>query len=229
MSFLRRLPGTRTVTVISGAGTPSEKRVAVQANIQTKHGFFGLDAPVKAGDIVEELDPRAGMPPIRRSVRHVEVIPGPPRSLAHIEVTWGDPPPPERPKPAPLSIPGLHERIQAASSALLEDGHEEQAVFESLKTVEMRIRELSGVDESGTRLVGKVFGGEKPMFRLSRRSGRSGEDEHEGRRLILTGALTSVRNLGAHEAPEHTRQSALELLGLASQMMRWLDEAQASP
>lgn len=157
---------------------------------------------------MEEADPRAGMPPIRRSVRHVEVIPGPPRSLAHIEVTWGDPPPQERLKPTPLSIPGLHPRIQAASSTLFADGHEQQAVFESFKTVEMRIRELSGVDETGTRLVGKVFGGEKPMFRLSRRSGRAGDDEHEGRRLILTGALTSVRNLGAHEAPEHSGQSA---------------------
>ena len=228
MSFLRGMPGTRNVTVICRPGEPDEQRISVPANVQTRHGFFSVDVPILAGDIVEEPDPRPGMPPIRRSVKEVEVFPGPPQHMAHIETTWGAPPAPQRPKPRPLEIAGLHSLVQSASSALYGDGHGGQAVFEAFKAIELRIRAMSSLDESGTRLVGKAFGGDAPMFRLSRRAGRAGDDEHDGRRLIITGALTSVRNLGAHETAHEDQQSALELLGLASQIMRWLDEVEFS-
>lgn len=211
------------MTLIKRLGATDEERLEIQGNVQSRKGFFGLDVPVQAGDVIEEPDPRRGMPPIKRSVRHVEVLHGH-GPLDHIEVTWGEPPREPKVSPKPLSIAGLHSRVQAVASTLYADGHVGQAVFEAFKAVEVRIRELSGVDDSGTRLVGAVFGGENPKLRLSRRSGRAGQDEHEGRRLIITGGMTSIRNLGAHESDTHDPESALELVGLASQVMRWLDE-----
>jgi uncharacterized protein (TIGR02391 family) len=104
------------------------------------------------------------------------------------------------------------------------DDHIVEAVFEALKAVEVRIRDMSAVDQTGTKLIGQVFGGNAPARRLTKRSGRLGQDEHEGRRLMLIGASRGVRNLGAHEPEGIEPASAIELLGLASQFMRWLDE-----
>ena len=41
---------------------------------------------------------------------------------------------------------------------------------------------------------------------------------------MLMGASQAVRNLGAHELEGIPQASAIELLGLASQFMRWLDD-----
>jgi uncharacterized protein (TIGR02391 family) len=146
-------------------------------------------------------------------------------AMDHIEVTWGAPPRVPVTKPRPLAIAELHARVVAIASALYADGHFAQAVFEAHKAVEVRIREISKIDDSGTKLIGQVFGGEVPIRRLTKRDGKLGRDEHDGRRLMLTGATQAIRNLGAHELEGIDGAAAIELLGLASQFMRWLDEA----
>jgi uncharacterized protein (TIGR02391 family) len=223
MGFLRGLPGTRKVTLVKGEGTANERRLAIEGQVQGRQGFFPLNVPIEAGDVVEEPDPRPGMDVLRRSVERVEIFQGH-GPLSHIEVTWGLPPKPAVAKPKALAIGEFHPRVSEVASALYADGHFAQAVFEAHKAVEVRIREASGTDESGTRLIGAVFGGESPICSLTKRKGKLGRDEHDGRRLMLLGAAQAVRNLGAHELEGIDGPSAIELLGLASQFMRWLDE-----
>ena len=43
-----------------------------------------------------------------------------------------------------------------------------------MKAVEVRIRAITEIDETGARLIGQVFGGANPPRRLSMRPGRLG-------------------------------------------------------
>ncbi len=218
-----RLPGNRTVTLVKGYGTDAERRQQVQGAVQPRMGFFDVKTPIDVGDVIEEPDPRAGGTVIRRTVARVDIYQGH-GHMDHIEVIWGDPPKPIPPKPRVVSIEELHPLVVKAAGNLYADGHVAQAVFEGMKAVEVRIRTIAGIDESGAKLIGQAFGGTSPKHRLSKRRGRLGDDEHEGRRLMLLGASQAVRNLGAHELEGIDGGSAIELLGLASQFMRWLDD-----
>jgi Protein of unknown function (Hypoth_ymh) len=173
MSFLRGLPGTRKVTLIKGDGTAAEQRLEIQGQIQAHKGFFSLQVPIQEGDVVEEPDPRPGMNAIRRTAGRVDLYQGH-GAMSHIEVTWGEPPRPARQPPAVLAIGTLHERVVKAAGALYADGHIAQAVFEAFKAVEVRIRDISAVDETGVRLIGQVFGGNAPARSLTKRTGRLG-------------------------------------------------------
>ncbi len=208
---------------MKGFGTEAERRDAVVATVQPKMGFFDVTTPVEVGDVVEEPDPRDGGTVIRHTVAKVAIFQGH-GAMDHIEAVWGDPPRPAMPRPKTLSIGDLHPAVAAAAGGLYADGHLAQAVFEAMKAVEVRIRAITGIDETGARLVGQAFGGANSPWRLSGRPGRLGVDEHEGRRLMLMGASQAVRNLGAHELEGIPAASAIELLGLASQFMRWLDD-----
>ncbi len=224
MAFLRGLPGTRTVTLVKSEGTAMERRQEIEGQVQSSKGFFSLDVPIEVGDVVEEPDPRPGMRVIRRSVGRVDILQGF-GAMSHIEVIWGVPPGPPVAKPRPLAIGDLHPRVVEVAGALYANGHFAQAVFEAHKAVEVRIREIGGADETGTRLIGAVFGGQPPGHALTKRAGRLGRDEQDGRRLMLMGATQAIRNLGAHELEGIDGAWAIELLGLASQFFRWLDEA----
>jgi uncharacterized protein (TIGR02391 family) len=217
------VPGSRRVTLIKHAGTAAEERREVHGNIQAKKGFFDVTTPIDIGDIVEEPDPREGFDFIRRSVRVVDIHGGR-GPLSHIEVTWGDAPAPPREKPRILVLGELHPLIVEAAGAIYRDGYLASAVFEAFKAVDVRMRQEANIDEVGVRLIGAVFGGANPRLRLTRRGGKLGEDEHEGRRLMLMGAFQGIRNLGAHELEGVAPASAIELLGLTSQFMRWLDD-----
>jgi uncharacterized protein (TIGR02391 family) len=214
--------GIRTVTLVKGYGTNAEHREQVQEDIQPEMGFFGLRIPIEVGDVIEEPDPRSGGTVIRHAVAKVDIYQGHGRG-DHIEVIWGNSPPSAPPKVRPLSIGELHSEIVKAVGGLYADGHLAVAVFEAMKAVEVRIRESSGIDESGAMLISQAFGGQNPKSRLSKRPGRRGEDEHEGRFLMLLGASRAIRNLGAHQLEGIDPASAIELLGLSSQFMRWLD------
>lgn len=218
-----RLPGNRKVTLVKGYGTDGERREQVEGAVQPRMGFFSVSTPIEVGDVIEEADPRTGGGVISRTVANVDIYQGH-GHMDHIEVTWGDPPRPVPPKPRALTIGDLHPRVVEIAGQLYADGHVAQAVFEAMKGVEVRIRELSGIDDIGTKLIGQAFGGSTPKLTLTKRAGRLGQDEHEGRRLVLMGTSQGVRNLGAHELEGIDPASAIELLGLASQFMRWLDE-----
>lgn len=217
-------PGDRKVTLVKGYGTEAESRQQVIGNIQSKKGFFAVTTPVEVGDVIEDSDPRTVGGVLRYPIAEVEIFQGHGR-LDHIEATWGQPPRPPAAKPKVLTIGGLHSRVGEVAGTLYADGHFGQAAFEAMKAVESRVREITGVDEIGQKLMGRVFGGPSPVFRLTGRTGKLGQDEHEGRTQMLMGAMQGIRNLGAHELGGLDQEIALEHLAVASLLLRWLDEA----
>jgi uncharacterized protein (TIGR02391 family) len=218
-----RLPGSRKVVLIKNFGMDSETRQEVVGAIQPKQGFFDVSTPVMIGDVIEDNDPRTSGGVLRYSIADVEIYQGGP--LAHIEVTWGLPPRPPEVRPKGPTIEGLHPLIGDVADALYADGHLGQAVFDAMKAVEARVRKMSGIDEVGRTLIARTFTGSSQIFRLSARTDRFGNDEHEGRTLIFMGSMQAIRNLGAHELEGLNKAVTLEHLAVASLLMHWLDEA----
>jgi uncharacterized protein (TIGR02391 family) len=89
--------------------------------------------------------------------------------------------------------------------------------------VEIRLRELSGLDLSGRDLAAQALGGDAPRVLIGRHPGRTGSDEQEGMRFMFMGAAQGLRNPGGHELDSLERHEALEELAVASLLLRWLD------
>jgi len=172
--------------VVKQAGTSEEQRIEVVGEVQPKMGFFPISTEIDAGDVVEVPDPRPGRDVIRYNVGEVRIYQGYGHG-DHIEVTWGRPQEPNRPRPRSLVLRNLHSGILGPAGALYEDGHFAQAVFEAVKAVEVRVRDFSEIDEVGGKLMGRAFGGQQPLVSLSHREGRMGRDEQGGRMHILMG------------------------------------------
>jgi len=224
MAFLRQMRalGVQKVVVIHNQGQPDEQRNEIEAHVQPKKGFFEVDTPVYEGDVVELPDPRGGID--RRHVNKVEWYKIGRPQLDHIEVTWGSAPPPRRPPIDRIAVTGLHLLIQQASGDLYVDRHLDQAIFEAFKAVEVRVRQMSGVDASGRDLMATAFG-DRRLLVLTALPGRSGVDEQEGWKLIFMGAMQGVRNPKAHEGTNKIDAAeALEYLAFASLLMRKLDD-----
>jgi uncharacterized protein (TIGR02391 family) len=226
-SFLNQIPGTREVTVIKRLGMVDEQRVTLRGNIQSKQGMFEVDAPVHEGDVVELPDPRGGLRQFTISKLDIYDAPAGQRRMSHITAHWGSPPQLRQAAVRRLGLEGLHPAIIAAASDLFTDGHYAPAIFEAFKAIDVRVRDMSGIDKSGKQLMGEAFSGSPPPIQVSTERGRSGDDEQEGFKLIFIGVAQGIRNPKGHEliGRGDDPQRALEYLALASILMRRLDDA----
>ena len=124
-------------------------------------------------------------------------------------------------------LSNLHPAIQSGPIRnLYADGHRASAILEAFKLVATRVKDLTGVDEDGTRLMARVFNRDHPVLRLNAGMSRTDRDEQEGFMLIFMGAMLGIRNPKAHDPfidPDADR--AMEYLSLASLLLRRLDDA----
>lgn len=120
----------------------------------------------------------------------------------------------------------LHPAVFTAAAELYQDAHYFSAVLEAFKSLEDRVRRMTGSTKSGTQLMGDAFGGSPPRVDVSSVSGQSGIDEQQGFLALFRGAILAVRNPKAHEPtrPEDP-EVALEFLVFASLLHRRLDGA----
>lgn len=216
--------GTKKVVIVRYAGTADETRLEVEAAIQPKSGFFDVKTPVYEGDVVEIPDPRGGLD--RRLAANVHVNDFGPAHMQHTEVIWGKVPAARTAPVRRLALEGFHPDVVNAASDLFVDGHYSSAVYEAFKSVEVRVRQLTGIDKAGTQLMGDAFGGKQPRLDVAVEAGRSGVDERDGFQSLFRGAMLAVRNPKAHElARSQDPVEALEYLGFASLLHRRLDVA----
>jgi uncharacterized protein (TIGR02391 family) len=123
-------------------------------------------------------------------------------------------------------LANLHPTIQAVARPYFSSGHRAAAVLEACKAIELRVRELLGSAKSGQPLMSEAFGGNKPRLRLNQGRSQVEIDEQEGFALIFMGVMRGVRNPKAHALlDELDERRALDYLGLASLLMRRLDDA----
>lgn len=102
------------------------------------------------------------------------------------------------------------------------------AVMEANKGLFQRIRDISGVEADGNKLIEQVFSS-NPIVIINGFQSQSEKDEHNGFCNLLKGLCSMFRNPLAHEPKVEwpiSEQDALEILGIISYCHRRLDNAQ---
>jgi uncharacterized protein (TIGR02391 family) len=135
-----------------------------------------------------------------------------------------------------MTLPGMHAQISAVSGTQFASGHYDEAVFNALKAVEDRFQQLTGSPkgQSGSTLIGKnlmskVFDEKSPLLDITSdiANEEQKKDQREGYKFLFMGAALGLRNTRGHGGPLHTQEEeALEMLSLASLLMRRLDEGE---
>lgn len=221
-----KLPLSTSVTLIKKFGGPDESRQTVECSVQGKKGYFSATTPVYEGDVIEVPDPRGGLRHLHVGTVVVNAVGS---SIDHIEAIWGEAP---KVREAPIRRIGpenLHPDILRAASDLFADGHYVEAIFNAFKAVELRVKAMSGLDQTGEPLMAAAFG-DRPRIRVSVEQGTSGESEQRGFKFLFMGAMAGIRNPKAHEfVQQRDPQRALEYLAFASILMRRLDDATVVP
>ena len=228
-AFLSHMPfKTQVVKIIRHEGTDSEEATEAWAHIQADAGFFELGTSVFDGDVIEVEDLRSGPNGVeRRLAAKVDVNDSGEPMVSHIHVQWGKTPAPRVALVRRLTFENLHPEVQSAAGDLFADGHYEAAVQEAIKSLDVRVRAITGIDRSGVALMLEAFRAASPKINVSRHSGKSGEDEKQGFEAIFRGVILGMRNPGAHELfAEGDPQQALEYLGFVSLLHRRINSAE---
>jgi uncharacterized protein (TIGR02391 family) len=119
----------------------------------------------------------------------------------------------------------LHPLIEAEARPQFTIRKLDQAVFVSLRAVEIRVRALGGYTDQmvGTELMNKAFGSSGPLTDSSAPKG-----EQDGTRALFAGAFGALRNPAGHRQVDYDDLSeAAEAVELASLLMRILDRVEA--
>jgi uncharacterized protein (TIGR02391 family) len=119
----------------------------------------------------------------------------------------------------------LHPLIEAEARPQFMIRKLDQAVFASLKAVEIRVRTLGGFSDqrTGTDLMNRAFAPSGPLTDSSAPKG-----EQDGIRALFAGAFGALRNPASHRQIDYDDVSeAVEAVQLASLLMRILDRIQA--
>jgi uncharacterized protein (TIGR02391 family) len=212
--------GAQKVVIIRHEGTENETRTETAAVIQTETGFFDLNTPIHQGDIVEITHPHGGVDRKLAAKVHRDRH-GP--HLQQTQVLWGEAPaaPVRR-----LSIEHLHHEVISAASGLFNAGHYASAVHAAFKSIEARLRQLAGLDQSGTPLTSDLPGGKEPRLALPTPTRRIDLDDQAGFLSLFRGYRLAAPDPKTHQPVNHQDpQHALEYLGLASLLHRQLDLA----
>jgi uncharacterized protein (TIGR02391 family) len=102
----------------------------------------------------------------------------------------------------------------------------EVAIFEAMKAINMRVREMTGLELDGSDLMAKAFSDKKPSILLANVATETGRNIQAGFRFLFMAAVRGIRNTDAHELFRPLgKAEAFEELAFASMLMRRLDEA----
>lgn len=107
------------------------------------------------------------------------------------------------------------------------------AVFEAVKSIAAKVRQLSGLTGDGSSLVQQAFGlaGGPPLLAINSLATETDKGEQRGFANLLIGLFGAIRNPLAHNPRiewSMSEQDALDVLTLASLIHRKLDAARRS-
>jgi len=125
----------------------------------------------------------------------------------------------------------IHSEVLKYCRAELMQGNYFHAVFESSKGLAQRIRELSGADGDGSKLIDRVFLVDRPLLALNSLQTETERSEHKGFAQLLKGCFAAVRNPLAHEPRIlwNGEVDAADYFSLISLLHRRLDDCVKVP
>jgi uncharacterized protein (TIGR02391 family) len=217
---------------VADDGTVTEFDIQAQ-DLGHEYGLtFSVDADVEDGDEVTDTLPNGKTKTMR--LREVQVNQNPLRGAggrldhtsAKYDVVTGRA---ALRQPTPVSLPGLHPLVSAASGSQVASGHYDDAVFNAFKAIEDRVKSLTGHTDIGKRLMTAVFNEQNPILDITSDNSDASQkaDEREGYKFLFMGGAQALRNPRGHGPNLQTREAeTMEMLATASLLMRALDRAQ---
>lgn len=120
--------------------------------------------------------------------------------------------------------------LRACREELLEDENLFHAVLEATKSVAQKLREKSGLDCDGNKLVERALGAKQgfPVVAFNTLTTDTLRSEHRGIADLMRGVFSAFRNPTAHEPKvvfKVSEEDAWDLLSLCSLLRRRLDSA----
>jgi uncharacterized protein (TIGR02391 family) len=111
----------------------------------------------------------------------------------------------------------------------MDSGHPEVAIFEAFKAINIRVKEMTRIDDDGQSLMGTAMRDNNPPIKFADLSSEAGRNIQAGFRFMFMGAVRGIRNPDAHEQFQPlNEEEAFEELSFASMLMRRLDAAVAA-
>ncbi|MBR0556319.1 TIGR02391 family protein [Ciceribacter sp. L1K23] len=124
----------------------------------------------------------------------------------------------------PFDERNIHPSISSVSLKLFDDGHYAQATFEAFKCLDNKVKFLSGINDSGYKLMMSAFAEANPKIKLTALSTPSEVDEQMGYKFIFAGAMSAIRNPRGHDNIVDPIELCLDNLTIASVLVRRLEK-----
>ncbi|HEY8361187.1 MAG TPA: TIGR02391 family protein [Ramlibacter sp.] len=131
------------------------------------------------------------------------------------------------PQVHPFDERNVHPEVARVSRKLFDDGHFSQATFEAFKFLDNEVHYLSGVNESGVKLMMAAFAEANPKIKLTDLVTQSEIDEQSGYKFIFAGVMSAIRNPRGHDINTDPIGRCLDHLSLASVLYRRVEERKA--
>jgi uncharacterized protein (TIGR02391 family) len=129
----------------------------------------------------------------------------------------------------PFDERNIHPDITTVSLKLFDDGHYSQATFEAFKLLDNKVKEVSGIQDSGYKLMMAAFNETNPKIKLNGLSTGSDKDEQMGFRYIFAGSMSAIRNPRGHDIRADPIDLCLDHLSFASVLIRTLESRKSPP
>jgi len=126
----------------------------------------------------------------------------------------------------PFDERNIHPELAKVSLKLFNDGHYSQATFEAFKYLDNQVKKISGINESGQKLMMAAFTDINPKIRLTPLATQSEIDEQLGYRFIFAGSMSAIRNPRGHDITTDPIDRCLDHLSFASVLLRRLEDRQ---
>jgi len=124
----------------------------------------------------------------------------------------------------PFDERNIHPNISKVSLKLFDNGHYSQSTFEAFKYLDLHVKKLSEINESGFKLMMTAFAEANPKIKLTDLITVSDIDEQIGFRFIFAGVMSAIRNPRGHDIKTDPIHRCLDHLSLASVLLRRIEE-----
>lgn len=124
----------------------------------------------------------------------------------------------------PFDERNIHPELAAVCLKLFDNGHYSQATFEAFKFLDVTVKNLSAINDSGYKLMMSAFSENSPKIQLTALKTQSEIDEQTGYKFIFAGAMTAIRNPRGHDINIDPIDRCLDHLSVASVLLRRLED-----
>jgi uncharacterized protein (TIGR02391 family) len=125
----------------------------------------------------------------------------------------------------PFQMRSVHSKLPPKVRKLFDDGHYAEATFEAFKFIDKKVANISGIKDSGYKLMMSALAESGPI-KLNSLSSESEKDEQKGYQFMFAGAMSAVRNPRGHEFDMFDpSETCLDHLSLASLFIRKIEES----